>query len=95
MIYDLFMKLTQFRGIPFRKSFHRIGGLRALTRAPVMTLTASALPATEHNIASSLALKDPVFVRRPLNRTNIFYTVKVKSAVMVNISLQLLHNPLS
>jgi superfamily II DNA helicase RecQ len=50
-----------------------------------MTLTASALPATEHSVASSLALTNPVFVRRPLNRTNIFYT-ESEAAVMVNIS---------
>ena len=70
---------TIIEGKSFCKSFHRIGGLSALMRAPVMT--ASASPATEWGLIN------PIFVRRPLIRTNIFYVVRPKSAVTVFVNL--------
>lgn len=50
-----------------------------------MTLTASASPATERDVMSLLGLINPIFVRRSLNRTNIFYVVRPKSAVTVSV----------
>ena len=51
----------------------------------MMTLTASASPATEQYVESLLSLTNPIFVRRLLNRAIIFYTVKPKSAILVRI----------
>ena len=63
------------RGTEFRKEFGRIGGLRALTKCPFMSLTASAPPLVESDIKSSLALRNPVVIRQPLNRSNIYISV--------------------
>ena len=52
--------MSVYRGCKFRPSFDKIGGLRALTNAPVMALTASASSGIQHAIASSLHLVDPV-----------------------------------
>lgn len=51
-----------------------MGGLRALIDAPVMALTASAPPAVQAEIISSLYLISPVIVSGDLNRKNIFFS---------------------
>ncbi len=73
------------RGADFRTSFERIGGLRALTKAPFLSLTASAPPDVECHIISSLQLRDPVLVKLGLNRPNIFYSVRTRSTIQVSI----------
>ena len=86
MLHSLLMfnknhhKNTIITGKSFLKSFHWIGGLRALTRA--RDDSASALPATERDVMSLLGLISPIFVRRPLNRTNIFYVVRVQAQIL-------------
>ena len=65
-------------GTDFRKAFGRIGGLRALTKCPFMSLTASAPPTIESSIKSSLALVSPAMVSQPLDRSNIYMSVGKK-----------------
>ena len=60
------------QGSDFRKSFSRLRGLRALTTAPFMALTASAPPEIEATIISSLHLREPIVVTCPLDRPNIY-----------------------
>ena len=48
------------RGDKFRSAFRNLGGLRALTNAPVVALTASAPPHIEADIMSSLELTQPL-----------------------------------
>ena len=67
--------MSVYRGCKFRPSFEKIGGLRALTNAPVMALTASASSGIQHAIASSLHLVDPVVVAQSLDRPKIFFSV--------------------
>ena len=51
-----YMNMFVYRGCKFRPSFEKIGGLRALTNAPVMALRASASGGIQHAIVSSLHL---------------------------------------
>ena len=66
------------RGSGFRESFSRLGGLLALSKAP---LTASAPPHVEAEILSSLHMHDPVFVSQPLNRPNIYIHASASRSV--------------
>ena len=75
-----------YRGSDFRKSFAGIGDLRALTNAPVMTLTASAPPYVEAELVKSLHLHKPVYVKQPLDRLNTFYTVYRKTSMLVRVA---------
>ena len=50
-----------------------------------MALSASAPPSFERSILSSLALSDPVIVKLPLNRPNIFLSVGTKSTIGVSL----------
>ena len=71
------------RGAQFRKDFHRIQSLRALTHAPFMALTATATPAMETEIVKLLSLEQPVFIKQNLNRNSIFYSFQRKSSLNV------------
>ena len=75
-----------FRGKDFRKSFASVGDLLAVTKVPIMCLTASAPPDIESGILQALHLRDPVFIRGSLNRPNIFYCVRKKSSLEVSIN---------
>ena len=70
-----------YRGKDFRKSFSRIGGLRALTTAPVISLTASAV---EQQLLESLSMH---FIKHALDRPNIFYSVSKKTSMTVSGNL--------
>lgn len=72
------------RGPTFRKAYKQIGGLRALTKVPFMTLTASAPPATATEILHSLSLTQPVVVMHRLNRENIYLSISKKQAIAVS-----------
>ena len=54
-----------------RTAFKRLGGLRALTVAPFMALSASAPSGVEQCVKESLELRDCVMVKVPLDRPNI------------------------
>ena len=73
-----------YRGPQFRKAFHNLGGLRSLSSAPVMALTASAPAAIEAHVVSFLSMRTPVYVRNPLDRGNIYYSVMKKSSISVS-----------
>lgn len=73
------------RGKDFCTSFGRIGGLQALTRAPVIGLTASVPPAVEEQLLKSLSMHSPTFIKHILDRPNIFYTVLKKSITVSGI----------
>ena len=78
------------RGKEFWKSFTSIGGLRALTSAPFMALTASASPVIQSSIIKSLHLTDAALVMLPLDRPNIF--ISVSKVVGLNVSeLDMVH----
>ena len=50
-----------------------------------MALSASAPPSFEMDIFSSLALSDPVLVKLPLTRSNIFLSVGKRSSIRVSL----------
>ena len=72
-----------FRGKDFRPAFTKIGGLRALSKSPLMSLTASAPPRVEQQLLKSLSMSDTTFIKHTLDRPNIFYCVQKKSSLMV------------
>ena len=74
------------RGETFRKAFRHIGGLRALTKAPFMALTASAPPEIEREINLSLSLTDPIVVKHSLNRPNMYICIDKKSSCLVSFA---------
>ena len=61
-----------------------IGGLRALTTAPFMALSASALPEIEATIIDSLKLDNPVQVSKRLDRPNIYLSLSPMSGLKVS-----------
>lgn len=75
------------RGEKFRTAFQKLGGLRALTNAPFMALTASAPPRIEAEVKSSLELHvhDCVMVSHPLDRPNIYISTQRKSSLSVSL----------
>ena len=75
------------RGKNFRPTYERIGGLRALTKAPFICLTATAPPEIRAEISERLHLKQPVVVIRNLDRHNIFYSVATKTGLEVSICI--------
>ena len=75
---------VNYRGPQFRKAFHNLGGLRSLSSAPVMALTASAPAAIEAHVVSFLSMRTPVCVQNPLDRGNIYYSVMKKSSISVS-----------
>ena len=75
------------RGETFRTAFRQIGGLRALTNAPFMALTASAPPSIEAEITSNLEMHahDCITVSLPLDRPNIYMSTKRKCSFSVSL----------
>ena len=69
------------RGESFRTAFKGLGGLRALTVAPFMALSASAPSGIERCVKESLELRDCVTVKVPLDWPNIN---QEKSSVVVS-----------
>ena len=57
-----------------------------------MSLTASAPPAVESELVRSLHLENPVFVRKCLDRPNIFYSVGKKSGLSVSLQTFVVQN---
>ena len=82
--------LFHCRGRDFRTAFAKIGGLRALTQAPFMALTASAPPAIQETISKSLHLKDPTCVLQGLDRPNIY----LSASAIKSLNVSLLFSPL-
>ena len=72
------------RGKDFRISFSHLGGLRALTSAPFLALTASAPADIEKHVIASLHLSNPVKVYQPLDRPNIFLSSKKSTGLAVS-----------
>lgn len=73
------------RGAEFRTAFMKIGGLRALTEAPVIALTASAPPSVLSVIQATLHLKNPVIISHSLDRPNIFLSVSKSKGLCVSV----------
>ena len=67
-------------GEKFRTAFKQLGGLRALTTAPFMALTASAPPDAERQVKQLLEFQNCVVVSLPLDRPNIFMSLKKKTS---------------
>lgn len=65
-------------------AFRQTGGLRALTSAPFMALTASAPPNIEADIRLQLEMHDCVMVTLPLNRVNIYMSMRKKRSLLVS-----------
>ena len=73
------------RGGDFRTAFQKLGGLRALTTAPFMALTATASPATQQTITELLNLADPAVMSKSLDRPNIYLSASaIKSLTVSN-----------
>jgi len=62
-------------GHEFRPSYREIGRVRALVRAPVLALTATATPHVREDVVNSLALRDPLVVVRSFDRPNLSWAV--------------------
>ena len=75
------------RGPVFRTAFMSIGGLRALTDAPFMALSASAPPSIMKIIEESLQLKSPVHIRHSLDRPNVFLSCAKSKSLAVSYRL--------
>lgn len=73
------------RGSDFRTAFKSIGGLRALTDAPFMALSASAPPPVAKVIEESLHLKCPVHISHSLDRPNIFFSFSKSKGLAVRL----------
>lgn len=73
-----------YRGSDFRTCFRSIGGLRALTNAPLMALSASASPSVVKYIADSLHLRAPVEILHSLDRPNIYFSYGVSKGLAVS-----------
>jgi ATP-dependent DNA helicase RecQ len=71
------MKLVLHRGNDFRPSFGRLGETRSLLPACThyVAMTATADRKTKVDIIEKLHMKDPVYIEKSPNRTNIFYGV--------------------
>src|SRR4051812_46328585 len=63
-------------GHDFRPEYMRLCELREVIRAPVIALTATATPRVMAEIASGLALRDPVTVRGDFRRPNLAFEVQ-------------------
>jgi len=63
-------------GHDFRPEYLRLHELREATNAPVIALTATATPRVMAEIASGLALRDPVAVRGDFRRPNLSFEVQ-------------------
>ena len=77
------LPLCVHRGHDFRTAFDKLGGLRALTDAPFMALTASAPANTQSKIIESLHLKDPI-VSQSLDKANIYLSASPIRSVNVS-----------
>ena len=76
-----------FLGEQFRTAFGSIGGLRALSCAPIMALTATASSETQSAILTSLSMNEAVAVSQPLNRANIFFSASGIKSLRVSTQL--------
>jgi ATP-dependent DNA helicase RecQ len=63
-------------GHDFRPEYLRLHELRDVVDAPVVALTATATPRVLHEVARSLALRDPVIVRGDFRRPNLAFEVQ-------------------
>ena len=63
--------ISILRGKDFRKDYARLWEFRRLSACPVIVLTATATTSMMNIIVQRVGLKDPVFVLRPINRSNI------------------------
>ena len=79
------------RGVTFRSAFRKTGGLRALTSAPFMALTASAPPSAEADLKSQLEMcaRNCVTMSLPLDCPNIYISLCKKRSLSVSCSLKL------
>jgi ATP-dependent DNA helicase RecQ len=63
-------------GHDFRPEYMRLAELREVVSAPAIALTATATPRVLVEIATSLALRDPVIVRGDFSRPNLAFEVQ-------------------
>ena len=79
-----YVVLKFFRGSDFRTAFKKLGGLRALTSVPFITLSASAPALIAKDIEASLHLKTPVYISLNLDRPNIFFSYSKSKGLVVS-----------
>ena len=68
------MIINVYRGTDFRRCFQQLGGLRALTEAPIIALTATAPEEIKSSVCDSLGLFEPAVISQTLDRPNIFFS---------------------
>ena len=75
-------------GKDFRPAYQDFSFLRALfSSIPIMILSATLPPSLEFLVARDIGLRKPyVQISLPLNRSNIFYSVKKKQGLLLDMS---------
>ena len=76
--------MSFYRGKDFRTVFSKLGGLRALTNAPFMALTATANEEMQASIEESLNMAEPVVISRSVDRPNVYYSVSTIKSIDVS-----------
>ena len=75
------------RGPEFRTCFREIGGLRALSDAPIIALTATAPHGIKTSICDSLGLSEPAVILQTLDRPNIYLSTCKSRGLRVSSSV--------
>ena len=78
------MIINVYRGTDFRRCFQQLGGLRALTEAPIIALTATAPEEIKSSICDSLGLFEPAVISQTLDRPNIFFSASRSKGLNVS-----------
>ena len=70
-------------------AFTKLGGLRAVTSAPSMVLTATASPETQQFICQSLQLVNPHVVSCLLNQPTIYFSASISKGFRVSTCMNM------
>ena len=83
LVYNItiIIKMSFYRGKDFRTAFSKLGGLRALTNAPFMALTATANEDMQASIEESLNMAEPVVISRSIDWPNVYYSASTIKSI--------------
>ena len=86
LVYNIaiIIEMSFYRGKDFRTAFSKLGGLRALTNAPFMALTATANEEMQASIEESLNMAEPVVISRSVDRPNVYYSASTIKSIDVS-----------
>ena len=80
----IIIQISFYRGKDFRTAFRKLGGLRALTNAPFMALTATASEEMQASIEELLNMAEPVVISRSIDRPNVYYSASTIKSLDVS-----------